>query len=176
MEEDFFVDEIHDRKKRKNSKAKGKTGEREIVNLFNERFAEILKANPTWGKFQRCVGSGNRWSQTTLSDNEQNVFAGDVRHPHFRFVIESKKGYDVDLAATFEGGDKTLDGFLQQVESDSQRSKKDPMLIWKKDRRPYLVFVKVLEGEYVYLMKYREWNVVALKDLLKLPDAFFFQS
>jgi hypothetical protein len=50
------------------------------------------------------------------------------------------------------------------------------MLCWKKTRKPWLAFLLTtdIEGyEFKYSMKYKEWTVVSLDQLLKLEDQFF---
>ena len=184
--DDLFFEEP--KKKKIKSGAKGKGAEREIVKILNERFAKILKENPTWGAFSRSVGSGNRWGQhVTLSESAKQVYSGDLTCPeHFNFVVESKKGYnDIDLITAFTGKCGGLDEFLKQVEDDSKRVGRKPILIWKKDRKPVLAFLKSkFTGEFQVrlinlginpiIMHYGEWTVVTLDDILKLEDAFWF--
>jgi hypothetical protein len=167
------------KKKRLNSGVKGKSGERSLVKLFNERFTELLSKNKSWGEFHRVVGSGNLWSQANLSQRSEEMHSGDVVCENLKFVIESKNGYDdIDLISLLEEGNKDIDSFLQQVTNDSVRSGKKPLLIWKKARRPRLAFIKDL-GEHAdkfkgAMMQYKEWTIICLEDLLKLPDEFFF--
>jgi len=95
----------------------------------------------------------------------------------FKFVIESKGGYSkVDLNNIFDKGNSELDEFIEQVSKDSERCEKKPLLIWKKNHKPWLAFVKSqdLEGEYKYKIIYRDWVIVPLKELLELPDSYFF--
>src|SRR3990167_4488678 len=170
MNDDYFVDDIISQKikrinsrrkgKRIKSGRKGKTGERNIVKILNLRFHNILSENPNWGCFSRSVGSGNRYSQTNLSSNANNVYSGDIFCENFNFVIESKNGYDIDFVTAFNGN-KVIDMFLQQVQKDSIRCGKSPMLIWKKDRRQPLVFLQtipnLLQFNFKYKMHYKEW-------------------
>ena len=165
------------KKKRLNSGVKGKSGEREIVKLFNTRFADLLAKNPDWGEFHRVVGSGNRWSQANLSNRSEEMYSGDILCENLKFVIESKNGYDdVDLTTIFEEGNRELDSFLQQVTDDSVRSGKKPLLIWKKTRKPRLAFLHLdcYQALFPTTMHYKDWTVVLLDKLLELPDEFFF--
>lgn len=188
--DDQFIDDLFEepeKKKKIKSGAKGKGAEREIAKTLNERFAKILAAHPTWGQFSRSVGSGNRWGQqVVLSEQAKQVYSGDLTCPeHFNFVIESKKGYnDIDLITAFTGKCGGLDEFLKQVEDDSKRVGREPILIWKKDRKPALAFLKCKPGELQVrlineglnpiFMSYLEWSVVTFDDILKLPDDFWF--
>ena len=103
--------------------------------------------------FSRSIGSGNRWSQG---------------------------GYDdIDLNSAFIGGHREIDEFLDQVTDDSKRCNKKPVVLWKKNRKPWLAILKTNELvglSFEYKMDYRDWTIVALDDLLKLEDAFFFES
>lgn len=185
---DYDVEDIFeggDRPRRKKSGQKGKRVEREIVKELNGRFAKILQENPDWGEFSRSVGSGNRWGQRVrLSKAAKDTYTGDITCPQcFKFVLESKGGYnDIDLVSAFDGGSKELNDFLKQVSEDSERTFKfgpgrKPMLLWKKDRKPRLAFLKaadLVDYEFEYSMNYRDWQVVLFKDLMRLEDTFFF--
>jgi hypothetical protein len=176
--EDIFGDD--GKKKPIKSGQKGKRNEREICDLLNDRFSDLL-SNNKWGEFSRSLGSGNRWGQKVkLSKHAEDTFTGDIAAPeNFKFVLESKAGYNtIDLCNAFKEGDRQIDLFLKQVSEDSDRLKKigvdrKPLLLWKKDRRPRLAFLK-LDLDYEYSMKYRDWTVVAFEELLLQPDTFFF--
>ena len=169
--------------KRIKSGKKGKRVELELVKALNSRFEVLLKNNPDWGQFSRSIGSGNRWGQNVvLSRAAKDTYTGDVTCPmNFRFVLESKGGYnDVDLYAALEGSNSTLDSFLKQVEDDSERSNRMPMLIWKKDRKPRLAFLKTKDlpskssNAFPCRFIYNEWSGVLFDDLMKQSDEVFF--
>jgi hypothetical protein len=185
---DLEVDDIlgnADKKKKIKSGQKGKRHERDLCKVLTARFQEVLGQNPSWGLFSRSVGSGNRWGQGVyLSKSATNTFSGDIACPdNFKFVVESKGGYnDVDLCCAFAGGCKQVDDFLAQVSDDAQRSGRKPILIWRKDRKPRLAFLKTgevspeVEAKFGYLMRYRDWTAYNLEDILTLPDEFFFEA
>ena len=108
------------------------------------------------------------------------VLTGDVvTPPNFRFCIESKHGYaEIDLCKALDGGQGVLDAFLRQAIKDAGRIQRLPMLCWKKDRMPWLAFLPTEHlpdhGRFTYRLYYREWVAVALSELLKQPDEFFF--
>jgi hypothetical protein len=181
MEEDFEVEDIFDKKPKKiKSGKKGKRVELELIKKLNERFKEILKSRPSSGTFSRSVGSGNRWGQRVhLSKAASDTYSGDIVCPEgFLFVLESKGGYnDIDLCTAFSGGQAELDSFLKQVSDDSERCGRKPLLLWKKDRKPRLAFLKTADlkgGVFDRMFKYGEWTAVLCEDLLSLPDDFFF--
>jgi hypothetical protein len=180
---DFFIDDLFEEPKKKKIKSglKGKAQERELVKILNERFAKIIAENPSGGAFSRSVGSGNRFGQqVTLSEAASQIYAGDLTCPEcFNFVIESKKGYnDIDLYNAFTGKCGGLDEFLKQVETDAKRVGRRELLIWKKDRKNALAFLKTKVGESMpnvnAKMFYLEWTVMALDDLLTMPDNWWF--
>jgi hypothetical protein len=171
-----------DKPKKIKSGQKGKRTERELVHILNERFKDILSKNPTWGGFSRSIGSGNRWGQqVNLPKHAEDTFSGDLTCPeHFLFIFESKGGYnDVDLNAAFDGGHKQIDDFLKQVSDDANRTGRKPLLVWKKDRKPRLCFIRLTdvvdEKVFTYRMHYREWLAVNFDEVLKFPDDYFFQ-
>ena len=186
MSVDIDVEDIlgePDRKKGVKSGAKGKRKEREICKILNARFLNLLMNHQEWGMFSRSVGSGNRWGQKVqLSKNASDTFSGDITPPtNFLFVLESKGGYnDIDLNSAFDDGHTQIDEFLKQVSDDSGRCGRQPMLIWRKDRRPGLAFMKSgvvpkeKEAQFQYTMKYRDWTAYFLDDVLTLEDGFFF--
>lgn len=181
MDEDIDVENIlNSRSKKIKSGKKGKRVELQVVKDLNNRFSQILAKNPDWGRFSRSIGSGNRWGQNVyLSKTAKNIYSGDIVCPdNFNFTLESKGGYnDIDLCTALDGGHSELNSFLKQVEDDSKRCKRKPMLFWKKDRKPRLVFVKTKDlpdREFKFSMKYKEWTAVSYTEMIKESDEFFF--
>lgn len=173
--EDQFVDDILSNRQNKkiNSKKKGNRNELEFAKILTKRFEK---------GFSRSVGSGNRWSQTAfLPKHAQKVFSSDLVVPkNFKFAIEVKGGYNgIDLNAIFVRGNSDLDKFLVQAYKDAKRAGKRPLLAWKKDRKPWLVFILTKDAQnldFKYMLHYNKWIAVALDDFLKLDDSFFFSS
>lgn len=169
--DDFITDDLLTKKKNKkvDGKKKGNRVELELTKLLNARFGT---------GFTRNVGSGNRWGQTNhLSNQAKDLFSGDISVPKgFKFVIESKGGYDgIDLNSIFSGN-STLDEFIKQVTSDSERCGRKPLLCWKRTRKDWLAFVHTKEIEkydFNISLKYGIWTGIYLSDLLKLEDSFF---
>lgn len=174
--DDFISDDIINKKKIKkkvNGKKKGSRTELDLSKILTERFGQ---------GFSRSVGSGNRWAQVDhLPKHAREVFSGDLVVPKaFRFVIESKGGYDgIDMSSIFVRGNSEIDSFLDQAMSDSKRCGRKPMMCWKKTRKPWLAFVLSddLSGhDFKFSMKYGKWTAVALEHLLKLDDDFFLDK
>ena len=161
----------------KKSVTKGKTAEREICKILNERFASRLDA----GQFSRSLGSGNRWSQASLTTSANEVFAGDVVvPPDFKFCIESKAIKSFDLVSALSAGNRQLDAFLSQVETDTFRCGREALLILKANHRPRLAFIRTFHQSQLPIFNsyfvYHGWLCVPLDDLLKLDDSFFFSE
>lgn len=171
-EDEFFIEDISKDKKKKKADGcrKGKRVERSAAKILTARFNK---------EFSRSVGSGNRWGQVSnMPTHAKETFSGDICCPEgFKWVFESKGGYeDIDLNNIFKDGNKQLDGFLKQAEDESTRSGRKPMLLWKKNRKPWFAFVHTeeLKGkDFKYKLIYDKWSMVALDELLKLEDEFF---
>ena len=59
----------------------------------------------------------------------------------------------------------------------AERCGRKPMLLWKKDRKPMIAFLKTDDlpsRHFEYSMKYRDWTGVPYEDLVMEDDAFFF--
>lgn len=174
-ENDFFIDdvlnELKKKKKKIDGKCKGNRTERNIVKVLNERFGT---------GFSRSIGSGNRWSQTNhLPKHAQDVFSGDLVVPeNFVFCVESKGGYnDIDVHNFFDEGNSQIDEFINQCEKDAERCGRKPMLVWKKNRKPYLVFVRECDlphKNFDFFMNYKNYIILNLNELLKFENEFFF--
>lgn len=188
-DEDFETEDITEnlnKKKKINSSVKGKSKERSIVHILNDRFMGLLSQNPTWGQFSRSVGSGNRWGQVSnLPKHAKDTFTGDLTCPtNFKWVIESKAGYNaIDLNSVYGHIKQTkntqLDEFIKQVSSDAEKCGKKPLIVWKKDYKPRIAIVRAEDLpllKFDTCMFYRGWVMVSFDKLLAVfPDEFFFQ-
>jgi len=174
-DDDFIIDDILTPKKKKkvDGKKKGNRTELQLAKLLESHFGK---------GFSRSIGSGNRWGQVDyLPDHAKEVFSGDLVVPKgFKFVLESKGGYDdIDMNSIWNGN-KQLDGFLEQVTKDGKRCNRKPLLAWKRTRKPWIAFIhtKELRGftkKFKNRLLYGEWSAVLLEELLKLDDDFFIE-
>ena len=176
MSEDFDIDDLRDniKKKKRNSKSKGDRGALEICKLLTARFGK---------EFTKTPASGARWAQVRYQPHFARLTtSGDIVNPteDFRFTIECKHGYDhIDFRSIFDNGSTDLDAFLEQVTNDSNRTAKEPLLVWRSVRKPWLAFVRsyiLSEKQFKYKMTYREWTCVSLEEFLKLEDGFFHNN
>lgn len=155
------------------SSDKGKRVERELCAILTKRFGQ---------QFSRTIGSGNRWgSVSQLPKHAQETFSGDIVCPtNFLYVIECKGGYDdIDVCQAICEGNAQLDAFFKQAVDEGVRTRRMPLLAWKRTRRPWLAFIRdqdsnpadVPLGSYI---AYGRWRGYALQSVLKLPDKCFF--
>lgn len=175
-DDDYIVDDLafETKKKRLNSGRKGKGAERDLSKIFEERFGQT---------FHRTVGSGNRGSQVSLSEREKSVFSGDIVCPDgpneggfFSFTIEVKCGYDdIDLFLCLSGKCKQFDEFLTQATKASEIAGKEPLLCWRKTRKPWVVFFKKKTNIATPVLTYGSWMGCSLDSFLSLPNNFFFK-
>lgn len=180
---DDILEELNNSKAKKKIKSgsKGKGAERELVKLLNTRFEVLLQEHEDWGKFSRSVGSGNRWGQKVdLPKHAKDTFSGDLCVPqNFLWVIESKKGYnnEIDLCSIFGSSCAVLESFFKQVNDDSKRCERKPLLIWKKDYKPRIAFLKDKDmpiKKFTCVLKYQGWTAMPFDELLEMEDSFFF--
>lgn len=163
----FEVDNIlepTEKKKKINCKKKGNRVELELCKKLTARFGET---------FSRSVGSGNRWGQVTnIPEHAKQVFSGDICCPEtFRWVIECKGGYDndVDFSGVHEGGCSRIDEFIKQCLHDAEISHRNPIIVWKRSRQPWVAILRQIDVDVSgldYYTKYRDWVVVSFDTLL----------
>ncbi len=152
------------KKKRKNSKAKGSRYENAVAKKLNERFETT--------DFQRTPGSGAFATTHNLPEHLQ--IAGDLITPtNFKFVIECKAGYDLDIYDYFRGS-STIISFIKQGEEEVKNSKdKNYLIIYKKDYKPELVITGRSYGITPELSFNGEYFIYTLKDFLQLENDVF---
>lgn len=168
------IDDIVPKKSKKtNGKKKGNRTELELTKILSDRFKM---------PFSRSVGSGNRWAQVEkMTAEATQVFSGDIVVPKgFKFVLESKGGYEsIDINSIFIKGNSELESFMEQVLDDSRRCGRKPMVCWKKNHKPWLAFIltqDLIPHKFDYSINYKEWTGIALENLLKLNDTFFYET
>jgi hypothetical protein len=153
-------------KPRVNSKRKGATFERKIAQTLNERF----KTN----EFSRTPGSGAFGSTHQLP--QHLIVHGDLITPEkFRFTIECKNGYNLEIDDIFKES-SDFHKFIEQAKTDASRAGgRDWMVVYKKNRRKELV---VVGDKIPNLKNYLYYNnccyIYLLKDVLSKPDNFWF--
>lgn len=171
--EDLFENKKKAPKKKVDGKAKGDRTELHLCKLLTDHFGE---------DFSRSVGSGSRWSQVkNMPEHAKQVYAGDICVPaKFKWVIESKGGYEKDMDAwnAIDGKLSQLDLFLEQVSRDADYTKRKPILCWKRNRKDWLACVKTsdmpLSVKHPCYLIYNNWMIMPLSELLKETDRDFW--
>lgn len=172
---DLFLDDILSETNESKKRVKGKSkGNRTELNLCK------FLTNKMGYDFVRSVGSGNRWSQANLSETAKQVYSGDICVPEgFKWVIECKGGYEDDMNLTNVcEGVACLDGFIEQVKKDSEYCGRKPIILWKRNRKPWISMVRLEDmpdmaslDAYIY---YKGWVIIHFDKLLEITEKEFW--
>lgn len=173
MEDNYDISGLK-KKKRKNSRAKGSTFERDIAKKLNEKFETT--------EFSRSPGSGA--FATTHSLPDYLKIYGDLITPqNFKFCIECKKGYNSVNQYSFFDYSSELWGFIEQCKRDADKSGKAGMLLFKQDRRPILAIIPsniIIPNKYRHITIHKKkdsYNIYYFEELLEtLELSFWFDS
>ena len=170
MDDIYDLKNLRKKPKRKNSRTKGNTFERQIAKILNDRF------NTT--EFSRSPGSGA--FATTHSLPEHLKIYGDLITPEkFKFCIECKKGYNnLNLYSLYNYSSEFWK-FIEQSEKDAEKCSKLPMVIFKQDRQPVLAIIpKDISFEenikYIEIHKNKTYRVYLFDELIKCWDSMWF--
>lgn len=151
-------------KKKVNGKRKGNSFERQIAKVLNGRF--------NTEEFCRSPGSGAFATTHNLPDYLK--VAGDLITPEkFSFIIECKNGYKLELDDPFRRK-SDLWSFIKQAERDAANSKKDWMVIYKKNNRTKLVIVGARYPIHNEMVLNQQYYIYNMADFLELADEYFF--
>jgi len=157
-----------------NVKKKGNRGELKICKSLNERFGS---------GFNRVPNSGAYGATHLLQESLSKALCGDIICPErFKFCIEVKNGYNIDLQELFNNKACKFYSFIDQCLIDCKRTNLLPMIIYIKDRRKPLSIVlneclnfnKVsCAFNFVYENKY--WTILDFEQILNnAPLTFWF--
>jgi hypothetical protein len=160
-----------------NSKNKGNTFERKIAKMLSERFAEHTGIEQA---FRRNIDSGSFFggsnqARTKTHDLEKASFGDIIAPSDFVFNIECKH---YKTPPTFVSILKqecgTLDKWIAQAETDSKSSGKRALIIAKFNNVPEMAILGDAGDVPNHSMKYKDYVIVSLEELLKKGDSFFF--
>ena len=188
--EDEFLTEVETtiktqktkRKKGINSKKKGNNNENECKKILNERFdgVAIFQRTPNSGAF---VGGQNFYRKEQLNEEQNLLFVGDLycNRKDLKFTIEHKAYAEASFWDLFnESSD--LHSWMKQAEHDAESVGKQPMLIVKYNFHERIVFLVDLSSDFpipsVFTTTFnnKKWSCFYLKELLKMPNSFFFDE
>lgn len=171
MQDNFDLKALkQDKKKRKNSRTKGNTFERKVCEILNDAF--------NTKDFMRSPGSGAFSTTHNLPDYLK--FSGDLITPKdFALTIECKKGYNKENIGSTFNTKSDLISFIDQAERDSQKIKKEFLIVHQQDRKDILCIYKLgtttfpeLRGKGInyLILNYNssEYMICKLSDLLKV--------
>ena len=169
MKDNYDLTNLRKKTKRKNSRTKGSTFERQIAKTFNDRFKTK--------EFSRSPGSGA--FATTHSLPEYLKIYGDLITPkNFKYCIECKKGYNNINLYSLYNYSSDIWKFIEQCEKDSKKCDKIPMVIFKQDRQPTIAIVPqeviFTEAEkYIEIHKNKTYKVYLFEEILKDWDSMW---
>jgi Holliday junction resolvase len=170
MDDNYDLSQLRKKPKRKNSRAKGSTFERQVAKLLNDRF------NTT--EFSRSPGSGAFATTHTLPEHLK--IYGDLITPlNFKYCIECKKGYNKENLYSLYNYRSDFWKFIKQCEKDSNKCNKLPMVIFKQDRQQTLAIVpssmSFPDNKYIEINRDNKYYKVYLFDeILKNWDTMWF--
>ena len=160
-----FEDSLRSKKKI-NGRTKGSTFERALAKKLNIRFKTK--------EFCRTPGSGA--FGTTHSLPKYLKVYGDLITPEtFKFVIEAKRGYNVQLEDIWKKN-STLYSFIQQARRDGKAAGRPWLLVYKKDRQKELVITDIKFPLKEELFFKQEYYVYLLDNFLELGTEHFFEN
>lgn len=171
MNDNYDLSKLRKKPKRKNSRTKGNTFERQIAKLLNDRFKTE--------EFSRSPGSGAFATTHTLPEHLK--IYGDLITPQkFKFCIECKKGYNNQNLYSLYNYSSDFWKFIEQCEKDSQKCSKVPMVIFKQDRQPTLaiipLWIEVTEDiKYIEINNKKHYRVYLFDELIKCWDSMWFE-
>lgn len=180
MNDDQFVEDILENNVKKKKKVDGKSkGDRTELHLCKALTKHFGK------EFSRALGSGSRWSQVQqLPEHAKKTLSGDICVPEgFKWVIECKGGYedDINLTNVCDGnGIARLDEFIEQVSRDAEYCNRKPIILWKRNRKPWLAMIKWPDkpafGQIDYIC-YKRWLIVNFDKLLEITgEEYWFET
>ena len=172
MNDNYDLRNLRKKPKRKNSRTKGSTFERQIAKVLNDRFDTT--------EFSRSPGSGAFATTHSLPDHLK--IYGDLITPQkFKFCIECKKGYNNQNLYSLYNYSSDTWKFIEQCEKDSQKCSRVPMVIFKQDRQPTLAIipqsVEVTDDiKYIEIHNKKHYRVYLFDELIKCWDSMWFEQ
>jgi len=159
--------------KKRKGKPKGSNFERKLAKELNSRFDTK--------EFARTPGSG-AFATTHKNLPSHLQVQGDLITPKdFRFIIEAKCGYDININSVFSKKSE-LWKFIKQSIKEGKEAKKEWILIYKKD---YCDPIAVLDQRVMKNVEVHQHNYfiinnlyycLPLKELLQFSNDFFYSK
>ena len=161
-----------------NGKQKGNKFEREIANLFSDRFADYTGIEQS---FRRNPDSGSFFGGTNIGRKETHdtdwAIYGDLICPrNFNFTIECKwyKSAPI-LDAVLKEHISDWDEWIGQARQDAEACGKEMLIIIKYNRTKILTITEKDTIIDTPIINYKDVEVHLLDEVLKkYPEPFFF--
>lgn len=174
IQEEEILKQLKNKKKKKiDSKQKGKTGEYSIINFLNKLTNHNFLRVPNSGAM---VGKSNRQKLLKMTKGQVDIFLGDIICPEdtkYRWIIECKNYSFVPIHSLLFKNKKTnqIFDFITQLEYDIQSF--SDIKVEKRQHLAFL-FLKITRvGEFIIFNK-KHWFEV-LKDI-KLENYLIFKK
>ena len=170
MDDNYDLSKLRRKPKRKNSRTKGNTFERQVAKLLNDRFKTT--------EFSRSPGSGAFATTHSLPDHLK--IYGDLITPEkFKFCIECKKGYNNQNLYSLYNYSSDIWKFIEQCEKDSEKCSRIPLVIFKQDRQPTLAIVPTTvvtteDIKYIEIHNRKQYRVYLFEEFLTCWDSMWF--
>jgi hypothetical protein len=150
-----------------NSKAKGSSFERDIVNRFKILFEDdgFMRTPHSGAQF----GASNRHRMQGIDEGFSHQMCGDLVVPEkFPFSIECKAYKDLDFHNIINGSCTTLDEWIEQAEDDAQASDKEMLIVIKINNK----------GKYVctHDLNYGPISLGSTSNVMRYQDSYFVYS
>ena len=132
----------------------------QIAKIFSDRFNIKFIRSPQSGAFHTN-------NPITITEN----LAGDIvsDDANFRFSVEIKARKDISFFKVLNG---FFDEFILQCETDATSVNKLPLIIVKINNYAPFCLLKDIESN----LKYKDYSIVYLEELLKQKEEFFFDK
>jgi len=112
-----------------------------------------------------------------MSQATAEQYTGDLITPTgFRWSLEVKTGYEEpSLPNLLSGHSKQFSVWLAQASQDAKKINREPMLIWKPDRKPPVAAARIQNNAFNYLY-FNGFYFYSLENILSLDDYYFFEN
>lgn len=172
MEDNYDISGLK-KKKKKNSRTKGSTFERQIAKMLNERLGTT--------EFSRTPGSGAFATTHSLPDHLK-IYGDLITPQNFKYCIECKKGYNNINLYSLYNDSSDFWKFINQCQKDADKCGKVPLVIFKQDRQPTLAIIPSnIEPDQSYYCltledkdKINKYKIYLFDELLKYEPATFW--
>lgn len=165
--------------KKVNGKQKGNAFERKISNAFSARFSEYTGLETS---FRRNADSGSFFggsNQKRIETHDLDTANfGDIITPkNFKFSIECKNYKTPPSFKSIVKQEVTQwNDWLNQALQDATNSSKEVLIVVKYNNVEEAVFVKEFPLVNSVILKYKEYSLVKLSDLLLMDNNYFFDD